>query len=235
MKDVFGSYKLYKAKVISHDDPEESGGIVIQILPEQKDVTSQSNLPIAVPFFSINSDSQFSNDMPTIGSIIRVLVDSYWKRFYYLGNKIFQQVFDYSTITTKLGEIEEGPDDLYANIKFRMYEDGALEFHNNNSGEHGFIHSNGSYDYYDSSGKRYVTHGSTKITMEDTKILIENATDLEVTGITNLTINATTVEVTGGTFTMDGSVAPTGSGPFCAIPNCLFTGAPHIGKTVTGT
>jgi len=41
-------------------------------------------------------------------------------------------------------------------------------------------------------------------------------------------------EITGGTFTMKGTVAP-GTGPLCAIPNCLFTGAPHGGDKATGT
>lgn len=43
------------------------------------------------------------------------------------------------------------------------------------------------------------------------------------------------VTITGGTLKVDGSVAPTGTGPFCALPACLFTGASHVGNTVSGT
>jgi hypothetical protein len=31
-----------------------------------------------------------------------------------------------------------------------------------------------------------------------------------------------------------GVVAPTGSGPFCSLPFCLFSGAPHVGSTLIG-
>ena len=34
---------------------------------------------------------------------------------------------------------------------------------------------------------------------------------------------------------ISGTSAPTGGGPFCGLPNCLFAGAPHTGSTVTGT
>lgn len=49
-------------------------------------------------------------------------------------------------------------------------------------------------------------------------------------GITN------SLEISGFSTTvkMGGTVAPTGSGPFCGLPNCLFTGAPHAGDTIVG-
>lgn len=42
-------------------------------------------------------------------------------------------------------------------------------------------------------------------------------------------------EITGGMLTINGAVAPTGSGPFCALPTCLFTGSVHIGNKILGT
>lgn len=47
-------------------------------------------------------------------------------------------------------------------------------------------------------------------------------------------IDSADAEITGGNFTMKGTVAP-GTGPLCAIPNCLFTGAPHGGDKAAGT
>ena len=41
-------------------------------------------------------------------------------------------------------------------------------------------------------------------------------------------------EITGGSFLMKGQVSPT-TGPLCAIPNCLFTGAPHTGDRAVNT
>ena len=49
-----------------------------------------------------------------------------------------------------------------------------------------------------------------------------------------VTIDSANAEITGGNFTMNGTVSP-GTGPLCAIPNCLFTGAPHGGNKAAGT
>jgi hypothetical protein len=78
--------------------------------------------------------------------------------------------------------------------------------------------------------------------MGGTKASISNGTsnasldggNVQVEGGTKLTIKSATVEITGGNFTMKGSVTP-GTGPLCAIPNCLFTGAPHGGNQASGT
>ncbi len=43
------------------------------------------------------------------------------------------------------------------------------------------------------------------------------------------------LQATGFTIEVNGTVAPTGAGPFCGLPNCLFTGAPHVGPKITGT
>jgi hypothetical protein len=47
-------------------------------------------------------------------------------------------------------------------------------------------------------------------------------------------INAANAKITGGMLTINGTAAPTGSGPFCGLPACLFTGAPHVGNLVSG-
>lgn len=49
-----------------------------------------------------------------------------------------------------------------------------------------------------------------------------------------VTVDSAAVEITGGNFSMKGTVSPA-TGPLCAIPNCLFTGAPHGGNKATGT
>ena len=50
-----------------------------------------------------------------------------------------------------------------------------------------------------------------------------------------LSVKTKSGKVTGGTFEMKGTVAPEPTGPFCGIPACLFTGAPHVGTKVSGT
>jgi len=63
---------------------------------------------------------------------------------------------------------------------------------------------------------------------------IEAGGDALIKG-TDVTIDGTNTTITGGKCTMLGAVTPTGSGPFNAIPACLFTGAPHAGSEVSGT
>jgi len=70
---------------------------------------------------------------------------------------------------------------------------------------------------------------------------IEAAGDVSVKGVNvdveataNATVGAAQAQITGGTLQVNGTAAP-GSGPFCALPACLFTGAAHTGNTVAGT
>jgi hypothetical protein len=65
------------------------------------------------------------------------------------------------------------------------------------------------------------------------KTEIEAAGDTSVKG-NNVTVEAAVLaEVKGAQVKINGTVAP-GMGPFCALPNCLFTGAPHGGNTAAG-
>lgn len=66
-------------------------------------------------------------------------------------------------------------------------------------------------------------------------ITVKGNATIDVSGETE--INSPKITLTGGTLqtgTLAGSVSPTGTGPFCAVPICPLTGAPHIGPKVTG-
>jgi hypothetical protein len=81
-----------------------------------------------------------------------------------------------------------------------------------------------------------------KIDMTAGVALIDNGTSkaelnggsVNVEAASSVTVKAASVEITGGNLKVGGTVSP-GSGPFCALPNCLFTGAPHGGNQVEGT
>lgn len=148
-------YKLYKAKVISIDDPQKKGKIQIQVLPELKDIKTTDG-PWAIPFISINSTSIMQNDLPELNSIVRVFIRKDWQRFYYIANAFFENIFNFDTINTKLDTISTINNKEYKNISFRMYKDGSLEFHNNQTQEHGFIQQNGSYQFFDKDGKIFI-------------------------------------------------------------------------------
>ena len=62
-----------------------------------------------------------------------------------------------------------------------------------------------------------------------------NGGAVEVDAGTKATIKSPQVEITGGMLTVNGNAAPSGSGPFCGLPACLFTGSPHIGNVVSNT
>ncbi|MHB9296082.1 hypothetical protein PilKf_01836 [Pillotina sp. SPG140] len=78
-------------------------------------------------------------------------------------------------------------------------------------------------------------------TVEATNVMVKaksdatvEATNVIVKAQAKADITAAQAEITGGILKVAGVAAPA-TGPFCAIPNCLFTGAPHGGNTVTGT
>lgn len=84
-------------------------------------------------------------------------------------------------------------------------------------------------------------NGKTEIkTQGDATINVDGNSSIETKGKTNIkstgktTVDSPNVEITGGQVKIKGTVTPK-TGPFCAIPNCLFTGAPHGGDTVMGT
>jgi hypothetical protein len=76
------------------------------------------------------------------------------------------------------------------------------------------------------AGKITLDNGGDKITADSGNVNVEAGS--------KVTVKATNVEITGGNLKVGGTVSPA-TGPFCALPNCLFTGAPHGGNQVAGT
>lgn len=144
--------KLYKAYVIDIDDEEKKGRVKIKIFPEFEKI-EDTDLPWAVPFNNQNSENCLTNDLPEQDSTILVLVDKYFKRFYYLTNAYFQKIFDYAKAEEVFDFVDTTElDKTYKDIKFRLFKDGSLEFHNNNDGSHGFIQSTKSWQIFDKEG-----------------------------------------------------------------------------------
>jgi phage baseplate assembly protein gpV len=73
-----------------------------------------------------------------------------------------------------------------------------------------------------------------KTTVEATGDATVKGANVTVEAKTAATVKAPKVEITGGQLMVKGTVSPA-TGPFCAIPACLFTGAPHGGNMVAGT
>lgn len=92
------------------------------------------------------------------------------------------------------------------------------------------------------SGDSKVTvDGNSEITVSgDIKINVSGNASVEVSGNCDVKasgscgIDSPDVKITGASLTVNGTAAPTGSGPFCGIPACIFSGAPHVGNKSSG-
>lgn len=159
---------LYTAIAVSIDDEDKQGKVRIRILPEQEKL-DEDLLPWAMPFAVHLSENTLQNDLPEEGSTIRVLVDKTWKRFYYLSNRYFNGLYDFSKVTDALdGASVENVDKEYKNLHFMLYADGTLTFHNDSDGSHGIIQSTGSSVVLNADGGLYIKgKGKADIKFED--------------------------------------------------------------------
>jgi hypothetical protein len=225
---MFDNYILTDAKVLSVNDSEKKRRIQVQPLPELEDVVPTTNCPWAIPFSSLNSSSIMENDLPQVNSIVRLIVRKDWKRFYYLNNRFFTDIFNFTTIQNKLTPISDLSNKDYQNLTFRLYKDGGLEFHNNQSGEHGYLHKSGAYSIFDTSGNLIINASGHQMS-------VSNASTISFTSTTSTTLSSPSVTITGGNLTTNGVAAPTGSGPYCGLPFCPVLSIPQSGNVVVGT
>lgn len=163
---------LHTAVAVSIDDEDKQGKVKIRILPEMEKL-EEDTLPWAVPFTTHLSQNTLRNDLPEEGSTIRVLSDSTWKRFYYLGNRYFNGLYDFSKASDVIdGASVENVDTEYKNLHFILYSDGTLTFHNDSDGSHGVVQSTGSYAIFNADGGLYVKgKGKADIKFEDEMVI----------------------------------------------------------------
>ena len=76
--------------------------------------------------------------------------------------------------------------------------------------------------------------------LNDGKIEMVSPADFSLTGenVTvegkkSLTLKSQTTELTGGTVKCKGTATPDGTGCFCGVPYCLYSGAPQTGTNVS--
>lgn len=177
--------KLYTATVIDIDDKDKKGKIKIQILPELEGVDEEL-LPWAVPFQSEVSEKTLSNNLPSLESTIWVLVDETWKRFFYLNNRYFEGLFEFSNVENVISKIAELNDKEYKNLDFILYEDGSVSFHNNSDGSHGFVQKNGTYQIFDKDGNITINTGKNKFVLKNELSDIKDILDRMQTVLQNL-------------------------------------------------
>jgi len=262
--------KIREAEVIDNVDPNEKGLYKIRVLPEMIDI--KDDLLPWVPVYQMGngfSSESISYSVLEKNSFIKVIIEDwpYLRQVRVISNDYVEGLFT----RPDLSGISEIAEQTYPQPSYTIYKDGSVSFHNSETGEHGFLYSNGGYFLIDENGNTYINtlDKETKIynndasinikedgtielaTSADLTLSITGNTTIETTGNTelkttgNTTIDTTgntqikstgTVNIQGASVTMQGTtnlVSPTGSGPFCALPACLFTGAPHVGGTLS--
>ena len=141
---------LRTALVVSTDDKDKEGKIQVSI-ESVSEGWRKDLLPWAIPLISNVSNGTMEMHLPKEGSQVWVLVDKYFKRFYYLSNRYFYNLFDFSKVSGLLNKCDK-IDTEYKNIDFKYYLDGTLLFHNNSDGSSGIITSQGTLIYIDKDG-----------------------------------------------------------------------------------
>ena len=145
--------KLYYGLVIDNMDPDESGKVQIRLLPEMKDV-AVADLPWLRPFMpKAMTEESVSFDPLEVGSPAWCFfMDSDFQYGWYVSGAFVDGFFDYGTVQSDLGNIEELDTQEYPQAKFTRYEDGTIYFHNSKTGETGIYHNTGSYVVFDKDG-----------------------------------------------------------------------------------
>lgn len=243
--------------VEDNDDPLYKGRIKVRIFggldqTEEDDMEKDFNIPTdclpwARPKFTEAGGIRGAGNLsiPKLGSIVNVEYDG--------GNEYAPIYSSYKCVSDDL--IEEIKNS-YKNAHVLLYDtvfgdtkDGN-EYSNNREGEYikiFFTEEKGlMFDYATKDGSTSVNikpdnsleiknlENNTIIIDKDGNIKITNKGDINIEASGNAKVKSPNVEITGGKVKIKGNVTPT-TGPFCAIPNCLFTGAPHGGDTITGT
>jgi len=220
--------KYCTAVVEEINDPDKLGKIQVRLLPQMKEV-KKSLLPWYDPLWGTGKMGQSSFNPPEIGSVIIVFPSSETLRNgYYMGGDHIEGFFDYSAVKTIIDSASEVTDSEYPNVKFLLHPDGTVEFHNNRTGDRGIVHSSGSYQIIDKDGNFYFVHN-------DGAIISKDSSGITIQDSTAIVVEGSSVTITGGSLTVAGNAVPTGTGCFLGIKNCLFTGAPIAGETITGT
>lgn len=137
--------KIQKAKVMSIDDPDSLGKIQIKVIPEMEGVDDDL-LPWVRPF-SIGgmSKDHFSFNPPPVNSMVWVgFIDKYFKKGYYISGQHIDGFFSYVSAKNKADQTGDS-NTSYPNLRFYLFEDGGIVFHNSETGNFGVVHNGGSY------------------------------------------------------------------------------------------
>jgi hypothetical protein len=198
-----GQTGLYTGKVVNNNDNDREGKCQIRVYGVFGVDVPDSDLPWALPDFNFIGSKVGSFIVPPIGALVKVYFD---RGDIYLPH--------YTTKAVDLRNLPSQKDvDYPNNMVFFETDDGDYLSVNRKSKITTFNHNSG------------------------TKVVIDNNGDVTITSVNDLKIKSEGQMILNhiGSFSLQGiaatvNPAPTG-GPLCALPVCLFTGAPHTGNT----
>ena len=194
-------YNNFIGKVVDNNDPDKLGRCKIRVYGLFGKEIPDSDLPWATP------DMQFVGSK--VGSFIVPPKDAIVKVYFHSGD-IYQPHY-----TTKVVDKNNMPSqrntDYPDNMVMFQTDDNDYLTINRKSKETTFNHNSGTKIVIDKEG-------SIEITVKK---------DQTITTIGDLKLNHTgSLKVQG----LNATPVPQG-GPLCALPSCLYTGAPHSGNT----
>jgi hypothetical protein len=217
----------YTGKVVNNNDPDKLGKCQIRVYSIFSDAVPDSDLPWALPDFSFIGSKVGNFVVPPVDAIVNVYFD---KGDIYLPHYTTKMVDKRNMPTQKDNDYPdnmvmwETDDGDYLTINRSSKE----TTFNHNSGTKILIKQDGSVEITIVADKTETVQGATETTNQgnitiksDSSINIEAANTIDIKGTASLLVHGTPVPTNG-------------IGPFCLLPSCVITGAPHQTNKATG-
>ena len=207
---VEDKFDIYVGKVVDNNDPLKLGRCRVRVFGVFDNSISNDDLPWAMPNNTFVGSKTGSFIIPPKDAIVNVYFDDWDVNLPHYTTKVIDQN------NLPKNYAKNYPDNM---VFFETDNGTSFEIDRSNE-DVTFTHADGTVVKIDGNlGDVTFKHKS------GTKITVDGVTgDLTFDGNLNTTIKHK------GILTVEGStVTPTGSGPLCAIPSCLYTGAPHTG------
>jgi hypothetical protein len=201
--------EIYEAKVIDNKDIKKIGRAKVRVYGIHSDEILDKDLPWAYPSNNNLVNKYGSIIIPEIDQIVGIIFhngDVYLPKYIININKINQLPPSKNT----------------------AYPDNIIILETKNGTIINFRRDTEEINIEQKSNAKINIAGNGIITIQKDNNFIELTT-------LGITISGGIVTITGGILNTNGLAAPTGTGPFCAIPIDPLTGLPHLGNQVVGT
>jgi len=217
----------FTGKVVKNNDPDKEGKCKIRVYGVFGNDIPDNDLPWALPDFNFIGSKLGSFVVPPVGALVKIYFDHgdiylphYSTKAVVQSSQPSQKDIDYPD-NMVMYETDEGD---YFTINRKTKE----TTFNHNSGTQILIKKDGTVEITIVADKKETVQGASELNntgditiKSDANINIEAANTIDIKGTTSLLVHGTPV--------------PNGGlGPFCLLPTCVITGAPHQTNKATG-